>query len=256
MQNNKKTINLLWTGGWDSTYRLVELSRQNVTIQPIYCCDPGRTSTQIEKENIEKIRNALIKREGTIATILPITYIEIDNIPANEKITEAFKYISEKVEIGSQYEWLARLTQVYPDLEIGFVKPSDKPIGIHKSISMFGKIKSKDGMKVLDCDNSSEEFALLLGGFKFPLYDLTELDMKENIQKWGYEDIMQMIWFCYFPIKGKPCGLCSPCQQKMNRGMTFLLTKKGQKRFKMYKFIRKCFGKKIADKSKFILRRL
>ena len=57
-------INVLWTGGWDSTYRMVELSRRNVTIQPIYCCDPGRQSLEKEKETIERIRKALKNRGG------------------------------------------------------------------------------------------------------------------------------------------------------------------------------------------------
>ena len=42
-------IKLLWTGGWDSTYRLVELSRMDVTVQPIYGCDGKRDSMEIEK---------------------------------------------------------------------------------------------------------------------------------------------------------------------------------------------------------------
>lgn len=41
-------ISILWTGGWDSTYRVVELSRQKVTIQPIYILDPKRESANYE----------------------------------------------------------------------------------------------------------------------------------------------------------------------------------------------------------------
>lgn len=31
--SDRETITVLWTGGWDSTYRVIELSRQNVNIQ-------------------------------------------------------------------------------------------------------------------------------------------------------------------------------------------------------------------------------
>ncbi len=257
MENNKKPIvNILWTGGWDSTYRIVELSRQNVTIQPIYCCDPGRKSTQKEMDTMEAIRNALINKEGTIATFLPIISVNIDSIPINEKITNAYKEICKKVKLGSQYEWLAGLSQIYPNLELGLEKPyGDDFSSGNVAISTFGKFKLENGIKVIDCDNSSEECKIIFSRFKFPIVDLTELEMAENIKKWGYEDIMKMIWFCHTPIKGKPCGVCRPCQQKMDNGMNFLINKKGQKRYKIYKFIKRCFGEKIGNKSTIILRK-
>ena len=58
ISNAQTVIKLLWTGGWDSTYRLVELSRMDVTVQPIYGCDGKRDSMEIEKQTLEKIRPA------------------------------------------------------------------------------------------------------------------------------------------------------------------------------------------------------
>ena len=46
---------ILWTGGWDSTFRVIELSRKNVVIQPIYVLDSGRKSTDYELKAIDKI---------------------------------------------------------------------------------------------------------------------------------------------------------------------------------------------------------
>jgi len=52
-------VRVLWTGGLDSTYRIVELSRMDVTIQPVYCANPERDSTAMEKYTIERILAAL-----------------------------------------------------------------------------------------------------------------------------------------------------------------------------------------------------
>ena len=54
ISNAQTVIKLLWTSGWDSTYRLVELSRMDVTVQPIYGCDRKRDSMEIEKQTMEK----------------------------------------------------------------------------------------------------------------------------------------------------------------------------------------------------------
>lgn len=31
-----KNVDILWTGGWDSTYRMIEFSRTTNIVQPIY----------------------------------------------------------------------------------------------------------------------------------------------------------------------------------------------------------------------------
>jgi hypothetical protein len=56
----KQVINILWTGGWDSTYRVIDLSFKEVVIQPYYLRD-NRLSEAMELSVIrnltEKIRN-------------------------------------------------------------------------------------------------------------------------------------------------------------------------------------------------------
>lgn len=253
---NMSVVNLLYTGGWDSTYRLIELSREEVRIQPIYCLDPGRSSVEQEKSTMQKICTALAERKETCATIFPIIYLEINDIPKDEKITKAYKYICEKVKLGSQYEWLARVAIIYPHLEIGIEKPHGEYSGCVAAIDKFGQMKEEDGIKIIDIQNSSQECTLLFGGFRFPIIDLTELDMVKNIKKWGYEDIMKMIWFCHSPLQDKPCGICRPCRQKMECGMESLLPREAQRRYRIYHLFQKVFGEKIANKTVPLMRKI
>lgn len=52
----KGTVNILWTGGWDSTFRVVELSRmEGITIQPVYVIDPNRKSVPYELRAMDNI---------------------------------------------------------------------------------------------------------------------------------------------------------------------------------------------------------
>ena len=66
--------------------------------------------------------------------------------------------------------------------------------------------------------------------------------MLANIRAWGYEDIMAMIWFCHRPIHGKPCGMCRPCQQKMEGHMEHLLPPAARRRYRIYKKTEALFG--------------
>jgi 7-cyano-7-deazaguanine synthase len=67
---------------------------------------------------------------------------------------------------------------------------------------------------------------------------------------------MQNIWFCHTPIKGKPCGLCHPCDVKMESDMLFLLPEKAQKRYKIHRFCSAKFGRFGERVSAKILRRI
>ena len=247
-------IYLLWTGGWDSTYRLVELSRKEVTVQPIYCCDPGRKSTRQETDAMNSILQALTEREETLARFMPIEYVDIRELPDNPEITNAYRELCKKIHLGTQYEWLAKLALKYPGIELGIEKPNGKFGGCTTLIKTFGRLKKENGTIVLDKENSTEECCLILGNFTFPILDTTDVDMVQNIAEWGYEDIMSKIWFCLNPLNGQPCGMCNPCQQKMKCKMDFLLPPRAHKRFRAVTKANALFGTFGTKAVKFLYR--
>lgn len=75
----------------------------------------------------------------------------------------------------------------------------------------------------------------VFGNMSFPLIGTTEPEMLENVRAWGYEDVMGMVNFCYSPVGGRPCGLCRPCEQKMEGGMSFLLPPSSRVRYRAKK---------------------
>lgn len=257
MTNN--TVTVLWTGGWDSTYRMVELSFRDVTVQPIYIVDPHRISTQNELCAMQKILELLRSKEKTKAAFLPIIQIKLEDIPENKEITEAFLVFQKEADMGSQHDWLARLALKYPMMELCIEKALGDHAPIRQSIMRHGSlIDTGDGF-IINKEVSSKELNLVLGNLKLPIFEKTELDMLENIKNWQYEDVMSNIWFCHQPIKGKPCGMCNPCTTKMTSNMAFLLPPKAQKRNIMHRKITKLLGKKCAELyrlgNRFILKR-
>ncbi|MCM3722100.1 hypothetical protein [Solibacillus isronensis] len=231
LKNN--VVRILWTGGWDSTYRIVELSRQLCTVQPIYVYGDGRHSEQFEIKAMRKILLELSRRKETRATILPIEFIDKKSIPSNQEVTKAFEQIANTTRLGTQHEWLARLALLNPGLELGTESAPLEVSNILTAINKYGKLKKDengDGF-ILDSSRSNKEVMLVLGNFKFPIINKAGHDMKSNIQKWGYEDIMKNVWVCHAPIFGKPCGFCHPCELKIETGMDFLLTKSALKRY-------------------------
>ena len=244
---DNQTATILWTGGWDSTYRIIELSRKNITIVPIYIIGDNRTSEQYEKQAIERITSLLRQHPATKAVIKPVHYVEKKEIPTNEAISEAYKRIEKTTHLGKQHDWLARYAFYHPGLEIGTEAGEPETSHIIDAIQQYGVIKKERDTYVLDKEKSSDDGLLVLGNFEFPIIDKYETDMLRNINNWGYQDVMKEIWFCHEPIGGKPCGFCHPCVVKMESSMEYLLPTQARRRYAVWKMIAKIFSERIAD---------
>lgn len=242
-----KCINILWTGGWDSTFRMIELSLQEVIVQPIYCVTK-RNNRENEIEAMQKILQRIREKMLTKAKINDIKFIDIDALPANMEITAAYERISQNVTLGSQYRWLADVAVQYPMIEIGVEKPSGEYSGIVTAIQHEGDFVYNGETYVVDKAASSDDINLVFGNFSFPIINKTERDMLDIIKELHYEDVMKSIWFCHEPIAGNSCGFCRPCQQKMECEMSWLLPEVAQRRYRVFNRLRKTIGVRWGNK--------
>lgn len=250
------TIKVLWTGGWDSTFRILELALTGnacLEIMPFYISGDNRKSETRELEAMNTLLPLL--RQASNARIDDLTVIDKKDIPQNIEITHAFERMRSMVTIGTQYEWIARLAVMHPGIEIGIEKPNGEYAGCFTAIEKTGELICRDGTYSVNPHTSSRECCLLFQNISFPLISRTETDMAAAVQEWGHESLMEKIWFCHNPIKGEPCGYCRPCQQKMECEMNWLLPISGQKRYHVYKRTSKLFGTRIGVKLSDILYR-
>ncbi len=104
-------VTLLWSGGWDGTFRLLQLASEPICIQPIYVIDENRGSTEYERESMRKILDILRSEESGAydfkAQILDIKYYTVKDILQDYKddeISDAFQYLHKKYAVGAQYE--------------------------------------------------------------------------------------------------------------------------------------------------------
>ncbi len=102
-------INLLWTGGWDSTFRLLELLLiEGKCVQPYYIVDHARKSTGNEFKAMEAIRKGLFsKRPETQEMLLPTIIANRIDIEPNKAISTKWLHLHKNYQLGGQYEWLA-----------------------------------------------------------------------------------------------------------------------------------------------------
>ena len=256
--NNNQTRYILWTGGFDSTFMLLKFAREDFMIKPIYVIDPYRKSLKYELKAMKNILFMLKTKysKDVKANICDIDYYELKDIKSNDELNAYYKELSGRISIGSQYEWLSRLALEYPFLDIGVEKHINGTGGCTTAIMSDGGFIIEDGIGRLNTSKSSYSTTALFGRFRFPIITYTGIDMLSMIQSWGWEEIIEKVWFCHNPIDGKPCGMCRPCQQKMEDCMTWLLPVSAQERYKLYITTKKILGEHLALKMSYIYRYL
>jgi 7-cyano-7-deazaguanine synthase len=218
----KKINNVLWTGGWDSTFRVIQLYRLGATIQPIYIIDHNRKSLNKEIEVI----NSLAKRipsefKQSNGHILPIKFIKRKDIPANLLLKIIHKILRQKVGLGKQYYWLASFAKKYKNLEVSFHKEDlDKFFSEEQLIEVKNERLGSNWIinpKKLDLLRKQ-----LLKNMSFPLITITKPEMKQVAEENNFIELLESTWFCHKSTV-KPCGKCAPCKQYIRDGFGYRL---------------------------------
>lgn len=213
-------VNLLWTGGWDSTFRLLQLLLDEIrVVQTYYLIDANRKSTINEIATILKIKKVLISDyPHTSVLLLPTIFHEISSIKPNGDISNSYTEISSKIHLGSQYDWLARFCdeQNIDGMELSLIKG-----GITSNlISSSSLVDIQKNGDVSDLEN--DIIHRLFHYFSFPILNLSKLDIKNISEEKKWMKIMNMTWFCHKPRAGQiPCGRCRPCRIAVEQGMSY-----------------------------------
>ena len=84
-----KRVGILWTGGFDSTFRISQLSRCDVEIQPVYVYNNDRKSRQYELNAISEIPTAVAANETTNAISTTPTVSTTDAVNTSDTTTAA-----------------------------------------------------------------------------------------------------------------------------------------------------------------------
>jgi hypothetical protein len=222
-----QNINVLWTGGWDSTYRVIQLVRLGKSVNPHYLVDPYRDSTKFEIDTINKISDILNKRYGGL--IKKVKIFDSKKLDIDQGMQRYYEEILEIGYLGSQYLQLATYCKKFEikDLDLCIHKDDKAYDYVHEFIE-----ETEDGICYLS-ENAPERISAIFKYFRFPVLDMTKLEMEDDAKIWHDEDIMEMTWFCHQPFFGKSCGSCNPCMYTIDEGLSRRFSKVALIRYKL-----------------------
>jgi hypothetical protein len=203
-------VKLLWTGGWDSTFRLLHLVLvEKRAASPYYLLDAQRASTPVEIETMRALRAEL-----PADLVAPTVFRDVSDISEDRSITEKFERLRARSPLGAQYDWLARFAaeEKLDGLELA-VHRDDQ---LHAFLE--GQVEPSGDAQVLRTEADAD--LSIFARFRFPLFELTKPEMQAEAERQGYAELLESTWFCHDPTPaGRPCGDCMPCRFTRREGL-------------------------------------
>ena len=193
-------VNLFWTGGWDSTFRLLQIVfEEKKKVQPYYVIRPQECSGK-EIDTMHDIRRQIFRDfPETRELIMGTKYVDEIDIEKDEEITKEYEEIASQKYISAQYEILARYCK-----QVGVTNMELSVL----SSEIFGYFRSN---------------TTIFQNFDYPLLGLTKPKMAEIAEQNEWAKYMKMSWFCRRPKGNRPCGFCGPCTDTLITGMAWRL---------------------------------
>lgn len=219
---NNEIVYLFWTGGYDSTFRLCQLSIiEKRIIQPIYLIgaelDNNKNSTKNKRKNVKEELNSMkIIRKKIFEKfpdckkyILPLKIF--NNIELSPLVKKNMMELYHKNFISRPTTQYGTLAQVTINLNKKVELCSERHSKSIMCNLIFGKdycSKKSNKKKIINCPK-------IFKNFVFPIGNYTKEDMLEESKKYNFNDILFLTWSCWYPIDGKPCKKCPMCLERI-----------------------------------------
>ena len=237
--SNDAPVQLLWTGGWDSTYRLLTLLLQlRLPVAPIYIYDAKRASAPVELQTMENLREAIVQAHPHAKALLkPSTIVRLEDIAPDEEIERAFNRVVSRFRIGDQYAFIARYCN-HQGLDGVELSVENAPRGAHLALDKYVEMVSSPGGPTWRLrDDADDDIRKVFGPFSCPIFETRKQDMSAAVIRNGWQPLMGMTWFCHKPSRNMtPCGFCNPCQYVLQQGMGYRIPRSRRALSRLYSF--------------------
>ena len=213
---------VLWTGGWDSTFRVADLVLTHArTVQPVYVRDPRRRTAQKELDRMAQLVRLMDRRQpGAAARVRPPLVLDLGTMPRDPEVTAATERVAAAMTVYEQYRFLPHVPFALgrDDVEIGW---QDDATFLYFPRHAYRQepAPEPDAVFRLDPARCDPDRYTMFARFSFPVIHMTKPRMAEVAQQRGFLSILEQTWTCRWPtVLGNPCGFCVPCQDTRREG--------------------------------------
>ena len=233
-----KKVEVLWSGGFDSTFMVVNYLMQGYTVKPYYILF-DRDWHQREINTLKKLSDVISSCEIISGKLLPFTVVPKSSLKVVKKIENAWeKFKGEPYYAAKQYVYFSFFFFFHSGIAIGQERYYSEPGHTTRLMYEKGHMKfTKDGVGYFNVKDCHPLVYALYGKSVYPVCLLTNRMMMDKFKEWGLEKIAFMTLSCHYPISGEPCGVCDPCITKIRQHMDELFPVSSLNRGFVYNYL-------------------
>jgi hypothetical protein len=214
---NPRCVNLFWTGGYDSTFRLLQIIIiEKKCVNPIYLnfnsLDGSgfrRQNVRFELETMYMIINELY-RLGYGGQIMPLTIIT--EVKLSSTVIRSCSMLFNKGYLRRPVSQYAHMVQLSLDLNKIVEECAEKSEHSTSYKMLNGKLNDD---KMLCLDKAVGTPLYVIRNIRFPIIDLTKKDMLKIAKKHNFAYILKWTKSCWWPYSdGTPCRKCLMCRTR------------------------------------------
>lgn len=230
---NKEPLFILWTGGYDSTFRICQaLIDEKEIVQPIYISDiidnkpekinERRHSLKNEYDAMNKIRLEINKLfPFTKISFLPL--IDIKKINIDYDIRFHMSVLKKQNRVRRAICQYGAISQLSINLNYNSNKIKYLEVSVEKdphNSRMYKTIHNKVNCYNNKCYlksnlNREDESLSIFNYLVFSTLNYTKQDMLDISKKGNYENILKLTWSCWYPKNNMPCKKCIMCKDRL-----------------------------------------
>lgn len=231
---------MLWTGGWDSTYRVADLVlHHGRTVQPWYVVDRERRTTDREFAAMRSIREAMYRKDPRTTTRLrPSIVRDARDLRDDALVDEAMASIRRRAPLPEQYALLCVLMrrEGIVGMELGIDERATMPV-LADAVLTHGPGPAPDDWYTVDVAGNPDDLVAVFGAFRLPISELTKAQTAQQARAKGFADVLELTWFCRWPtVFGRPCGQCVPCTDTRTGGLPRRVPPDSQMRRRLHRW--------------------
>lgn len=229
--------NLFWSGGFDSTFRLLQLlENKEVTSINLYFLafnidnvkqtTVRRRSIKNELESINRILNMidtskisnfyiwgphknLIEYKLILNSFNFITFVKKEEIEYSNDLINALDKLQELNFVIREFSQYGSITQILYDLNIEAEVCIEKGDILHEYLSHFVNLEGR----LID-DVRTTEIDYVFGKYEMSIFWTERKNMLEEASIKNWIKILSETWSCWYPVDNKPCKNCHYCKRR------------------------------------------
>lgn len=190
------TRRVFWTGGFDSTFRVLDLLRRGERVEALYLLDDPHWNKRVQE----------VDARERIARAIPAELRR--NLLVQRPEYDAAVWARHET-LKLEREWAEYRTQMFSSQQNTLLVAGAEALGDGIEVSLVSDDAGSADLEAMSMTIRAS------GKFSYPLLNVSKRSMLRVATKYRFDHLLRMTWSCEEATSTTPCGKCECCLKRI-----------------------------------------